>query len=114
MGGGRAGLRSGLRARSRWNAELGKGAGQLRTGSQPTGALQRLPEAVLAGWRIDDRPAGRTRVEVLVNPPELLAWLGSDAGHCVDDRVPRAEGGLRRLGAQPGRRLGGHAGVRTE
>src|SRR5215472_13168813 len=102
MGGGRAGLRSCPCARSRWNAELGKGAGQLGTGSQPSGDLQRLPEAVLAWRRIDDRPADRTRVEVLANPPGLLAWLGGDAGHRVADCVPRAERGLRRLGAQLG------------
>src|SRR5215469_6061042 len=104
-GEGEAGGRRCLWGRSRPNAELGKGAGQLGTGSQPSGDLQRLPEAVLAWWCVDDRPAGRTRVEVLVNPAELLAWLGGDAGHCVDDRVPRAEVGLRRRGAQPGRRL---------
>src|SRR5215472_12604854 len=114
MSGGRGGLRSRLYARSRWNAELGKGAGQLGTGSQPSDDLQRQPEAFLPWWRIDDRPADCPRVEVLVNPPELLAWLWGDAGHCVADCVSRAEGGLRRLGAQLGRRLGGHAGVRTK
>src|SRR6266581_714346 len=99
-----------LCARSRWNAELGKGAGQLGTAPKPSGGVQYLPEAVLAWWRIDDRPAGRMRVEVLADPPELFAWLRGDAGHCVDDRVPRAEGGLRR-GVQPGRPR--HAAART-
>src|SRR6266851_6771911 len=95
-GGGEAGLRRCLLARSQWNAELGEGAGQLGTGPKPSGDLHLLSEAVLAWWRIDDRPTGRTRVDALADLPELLAWLGGDTGHCVDDGVPRAEGGLRR------------------
>src|SRR5262249_48054458 len=58
---------------------------------------------LLALWRIDDRPADRTGVEVLADLPELL-------GHRVDDRVPRSEGGLRRRGAQ----LRGYSGVPAE
>src|SRR5438034_11412981 len=96
MCGGRAGLRRCPCARSQWNAEPGEGAGQAGTCPQPSGYLQWLPEAVLAWRRIDDRPADRTWVEVLADPPELLPWPGGDAGHRVDDRVPRAERGLRR------------------
>src|SRR5437016_2327333 len=112
--GGRAGLRGWPRARSQWNADPGEGAGQPGTCPEPSGFLQWLPEAVLAWWRIDDGPADRTWVEVLADPPELLAWAGGDAGHRVDDRVPRAEGGLRQRGSQRGRRLAGHVGARTE
>src|SRR5262245_7677013 len=112
--GGEAGWRRCLWAWSRPNAELGKGAGQLGTGPEPSGGLQWLSEAVLAWWRVDDRPADRTRVEVLADLPELLAWRRGNARHCVDDRVPRAEGGRRRRDGQLGRCLGGQASVRTE
>src|SRR5215472_5898441 len=114
MDGGRAGPRGCRCDRSQWNAEPGQGTGQLGTGPEPSGDLQWLAEAVLAWWRVDDRPADRIRVEVLADPPELLARLGSDAGNGVADRVPRAEGGLRRRGSQRGRRLGNTGDVRTE
>src|SRR6266851_5580734 len=94
-----------------WNAELGKGANQLTTASEPSGNRQRLPEAALAWARVDDRPAGRTRIEILADPPELLAWLRGNAGHGVDDCVPRTEGSLRRRGAQAGRPRHGAAGA---
>src|SRR5258706_13420608 len=97
----------GSRRAGPWNAELGKGANQLTTAPKPSGDQQRLPEAALAWKRIDDRPAGSTRIEILADPPELLAWLRGNAGHGVDDCVPRTEGSLRRRSAQPGRRLPG-------
>src|SRR5712671_1639429 len=93
-----------LVVRSWWNAELGKGANQLTTAPKPSGNQQWLPEAALAWARVDDRPAGRTRIEILADPPELLAWLRGNAWHGVDDCVPRTEGSLRRRGAQTGRR----------
>src|SRR5215472_17037388 len=96
MCGGRAGLRGWLCARSHGDAEPVKGAGQAGTGPEPPGDLLWLPEAILARGCVDDRPAGRAWVEILADPPGLLAWPGGDAGNCVDDRVPRAEGGLRR------------------
>src|SRR5215831_2890282 len=113
-GEGEAGGRRCLWGRSRPNPELGEDAGQLGTGPEPSGVLQWLPEAVLAWWRVDDRPADRTRVEVLADLPELLAWLRGNAWHCVDDYVPCAERGLRRWGGQLGRYRGGYAGVQTE
>src|SRR5579859_6145693 len=114
MDGGRAGPRGCRCDRSQRNAELGQGTGQLATGPEPSGDLQWLPEAGLA-WRcVDDRPADRVRVEVLHDPPELLAWLGSDAGNGVTDRVPRAEGGLRRRGPERGRRLGNTGDIGAE
>ena len=97
-------------ARSWRNPEPGEGAGQLGTSTEPSGDLQWLPEAALAWWCVDDRPADRARVEVLADAPELLARLRGDPRHRIDDRVPQAEGALRRRGAQPGRRLGRHAG----
>src|SRR6516164_8899007 len=97
-GGGEAGRRRSRWARSRPNAELGKGPGQLGTGPEPSDDLQWLRETVLARWRIDNRPADRTRVEVLADLPELLARLRGNAWHRVDDRVPWAERGLRRWG----------------
>src|SRR5260221_7355048 len=91
-----------LVVRSWWNAELGKGANQLTAAPKPSGDQQRLPKAALAWARVDDRAAGRTRIEILADPPELLAWLRGNAGHGVDDRVPRTEGSRRRRGAQAG------------
>src|SRR5258707_9373293 len=92
-----------LVVRSWWNAELGKGANQLTAAPKPSGDQQWLPQAALARARVDDRAAGRTRIEILADPPELLAWLRGNAGHGVDDCVPRTEGSLRRRGAQAGR-----------
>src|SRR5215469_8565035 len=112
MRGGRARPRRCRRVRPHRDAELGKSAGQLGTGPEPSGDLQWLPEAVLARWRVNDRPAGRTRVEILADPAELLTWLRGDAGNDVDDRVPRAERGLRRRGPQRDRRLLSDADVR--
>src|SRR5262245_38847200 len=86
-----------------WNAEPGKRAGQRRGGPQPDGGLQWLPESGLARLRVDHRAAGRVRVDVLADPPVLLAWPGGYAGNRVDDGVPRAEGGIRRRGAQQAR-----------
>src|SRR5260221_6252385 len=97
-----------LVVRSWWNAELGKGANKLTAAPKPSGDQQWLPKAALAWARVDDRAAGRTRIEILADPPELLAWLRGNAGHGVDDCVPRTEGSLRRRGAQAGaRRPGG-------
>src|SRR5258706_8937619 len=93
----------GSRRAGPWNAELGKGANQLTTAPKPSGDQQRLPEAALAWARIDDRPAGGTRIEILADPPELLAWLRGNAGHGVADCVPRTEGSLRRRSAQADR-----------
>src|SRR5215469_10780719 len=105
---GETGLGGGLGAWSRRNAELGKRAGKVATRPEPSEDRQRAPG--LAWWRVDDRPAGRTGVEVLADLPELFARQGELAVHGVGDRVPRAEGGRRRRGAQ----LGGYGGVRAE
>src|SRR5258706_7766893 len=99
----------GSRRAGPWNAEPAKGAKRLTTASKPSGDQQRLPEAALAWARIDDRPAGGTRIEILADPPELLAWLRGNAGHGVDDCVPRTEGSLRRRSAQADRRPHGAA-----
>src|SRR5258708_1316790 len=88
--------------RSWGNAELGKGANQLTAAPKPSGNQQWLPKATLPWERVDDRPGGRTRIEILADAPELLAWLRGNAGHGVDDCVPRTEGSLRRRGAQAG------------
>src|SRR5260370_4175300 len=93
MRGGGAGLRGCRCARSQRHAELGQGPGQLGSGPEPAGDLQWHPEAVLAWWGVDDRPADRTWVEVLAGPPGLIARLGGDAAHAVGYRVTRAECG---------------------
>src|SRR5689334_24864635 len=104
-----------LVVRSWWNAERSKGANQLTTAPKPAGNQQWLPEAALAWQRVDDRPAGRTRIEILADPPELLAWLRGYAGYGVDDCVPRTEGSLGRRVAQAGRpRQGAASAERSE
>src|SRR5258708_37483899 len=99
----------GVVVRCWWNAELGKGANKLTAAPKPSGDQQWLPKAALAWARVDDRAAGRTRIEILADPPELLAWLRGNAGHGVDDCVPRTEGSLRRRSAQADRRRQGAA-----
>src|SRR5215831_361204 len=111
---GMAGLLRHPCARWRRNAELGKRAGQLRPAAEPAGDGQGSPEPVLAWWRVDDRPAGRPRVDVLADLPDLLARPRYHAGHRIDDQVPRAEGGRRRGGAQPGRIRSADAGPGAE
>src|SRR5215467_13338433 len=84
----------------------------MRTGTKPSAVLEWAPEALLAGRCVADWPADRARVEILADPPVLLAWLWWNAGHGVRDRVPRAQRGLGRRGVYY-RRLGGRDGVRT-
>src|SRR5215813_134257 len=43
------------------------------------------------------------RIELLADPPEPLVSLRGNAGHCEDDGVPRAEGGMRGRSSQPDR-----------
>src|SRR5258706_328013 len=92
-----------------WNAELGKGANQLTTASKPSGDQQRLPEAALAWARIDDRPAGGTRIEIWAEPSELCAGWRGTAGEGEND-VQRGTGeGVGRRGAKGERRRRGAA-----
>src|SRR6516225_7858823 len=86
-GRGMASLLRRPRARWRRNTELGKSASQLRPAPEPAGDGQGSPEPVLACWRVDDRPAGRSRVNVLADLPDLLARLRYDARHRVDDQI---------------------------
>ena len=92
----------------------GQRASKLRPAPEPSGDRQGPPEALLARRRVDERATGSTRVEVLADPAELLARPWGDAGHRIHQRVPRAEGGLRRGRVQPGRRRAADAGAGAE